>query len=645
MSDRNLLPPPVLFVDTDIDAEARRHPHRKLWKASTATTSASGVCPLYNALVDNKYRIREQILTLDLPHAFFWTAVDIEKPEGQNQVLLQTFRPQHDLGENMSPETANRMAKHQLEMCSRHKAQFDKFLSKDDDRWEFLSSTLHSTTASEPRGRRILLVAPRRIAPGAPITYDKNNEISSRIHYIARDLCSDRILCTTVRATEPAAIAAASASNKWSNVFSKPVAQYFIRQLVIATKLCHQCKIFQVVPGPKVAGTAKSSSSDSIASEILLFRQQGCYHLKLMLGDSAEILEEDATAPRRTELQNQDLNYIAQIYCNILIATDKLTLEDCRKFVQEQYDAGDAKSPTQSVPRFVKAQAILEMETALQQQLPTPVILPAKKDVSAVRDHIKDLVQDEFRSFQKRMLEESGADGGQPSSLAALDAIRLCQLPPMNAGESAEDNLDFLYAVKENTDSSIEMIALVAPREPLVVPADSQHMQVNKWSDMIVRFRLSEVPIMTSGSAASQQMSTQTQIEAWHMSGQTIDAWNNFKYALSSRLLKKSNEEIKRDMLINTEKLLDALKKAIQTPEEMTDDDINGLTAHIACMMAYTEAVKGGSNEKDSIRSTVGKFNKRFNAAWRCVVPIALRRCSYAWVRVCVLIVHFVVVC
>ena len=143
---------------------------------------------------------------------------------------------------------------------------------------------------------------------------------------------------------------------------------------------------------------------------------------------------------------------------------------------------------------------------------------------------------------------------------------------------------------------------------------------------MIVRFRLTKE--VGSGDAAESN-NTQTKVQARYISGQTIDTWNTFKYALNSKLLKKSSKEIKNDMLRNTKLLLEALDKAIETPEDMTDQDVNGLTAHIACMMAYTQAIEKlksssskGATEKDGIRNAVGTFHKSFDTAWRYVCPV-----------------------
>jgi hypothetical protein len=617
MADSTLLPDSVLFVDTNINAEAKRRPERKLWKCTDDTSS---VCPLYNALVDNKYRIREQVLTLDQPHAYFWNAVDIDMPEGRNQVLLQTFRPQHDLGDTLGKEAADKMARNQLETCAKHKAQFDKFASKDDDGWEFLASTLQFTNASERRGRRILLVAPRRSRPSEPITYDKNNEISSRIHYIARDLCMERILC---------------AGGLGGTPFSPKVAQYFINQLRKATTLCHKCKIFGVVPPPGLAAPSPSGAhADEIQSEILLFRQQGCYHLKLMLGSTAEIIEGDAdgACSREQFLKDQDEKFIEEFHRNVLGGSERadydyqLDVDTCCKqqpapavHVQPpQAGVGGVSGggggaaaeppPERSFVPFMKPRAILEMEKSLKHELPpTPTApLSAKKDMSAVRDHIKDLVREQFRACQKR--QEAGE-----IREAIREAISLHHLPQLPTTVEMRDEVDrCLYADHRISDTVLEMVVLVAPSEPATDP-----------SDMIVRFRLTQVAGARglggdADAGSPRQVNTQTHIEAYYMSGQTIDAWNSFKYALNSKLLKKSSKEIKRDMLVNTDKLLTALKKAIETPEEMEINDINGLTAHIACMMAYTQAVeKGDGDEKDDIRVAVGNFHKRFDTAWR----------------------------
>ena len=679
MAEGTLLPPSVLFVDTDIDAEAKRIPERKLWKfEGRQSSSSASICPLYNALVDNKYRIRDQVLTLDQPHAYFWNAVDIEMPEGRNQVLLQTFRPQHDLGAGLGREAAEKIVRNQLETCAKHKAQFDKFSNRNDDGWEFLASTLQSTNARDFRGRRILLVAPRKASTSGIVTYDKNNEISSRIHYIARDLCTERILRTDAHGST------GGEGSSRAHKFSAPVARYFINQLMKATKLCHKCKIFGVVPAPEELPTSsRAASSGSIASEILLFRQQGCYHLKLMLGDTAEIIEDGEDNLAKLErLKAQDLDRIADLYFNILDPDQHsdsgapLSREDCAMFAAHRYEHGTPHpreqqtigggGPGAAAPeQFMKPQAILEMEEALQHQLPAPVLLPAKKDISAVRDHIKDLVRDEFRSFQTQLQEQAQApaasatahtlptdeqaaaatpsspgDGTIPRRLQ--EAIRLCQLPTLPQSTDTRDMVDHcLCAIRENSNSTVEMIVLVAPREPMESSNPREH-NPNRWPDMVVRFRLTpdlseEAPVSAGGAAATSQhtdadeaaaglahqVSTQTQIEAWYMSGQTIDAWNSFKYALNSKLLKKSSEEIKRDMLVNTDKLLTALQKAIETPQSMTMDDINGLTAHIACMMAYTQAVqKGDGDEKDAIRQAVGDFHERFETAWRYVCGV-----------------------
>lgn len=276
----------------------------------------------------------------------------------------------------------------------------------------------------------------------------------------------------------------------------------------------------------------------------------------------------------------------------------------------------------------MKAKAILEMEEYLETtKEEASMVWQVPKDIKVVRAHIEELVRKEFSINQSKW----NGEGAKPHKVR--EAIRLSELPPLPVAQpiniaDAIKSTKFLCAVNEydvsephfqpQYDSNpCEIVALVAPNEP-IESSDLDHSHFNMWPDMIVRFRLTNdcVAGTGEGGAPALQASTRTNIEAMHMSGQTIDAWNVFTHNLKSKLVQKSSDEIKRDMLVNTADLLDSLKKAIENPELMTNDDVDGLSAHIACMMAYTQAVEKGDSEKDPIRNAVGDFHKLFNTAW-----------------------------
>ena len=56
---------------------------------------------------------------------------------------------------------------------------------------------------------------------------------------------------------------------------------------------------------------------------------------------------------------------------------------------------------------------------------------------------------------------------------------------------------------------------------------------------------------------------------------------------------------------------------AIETPDQLTDDRINSITAHLACMMAYLEEIKSSvsAEETDPIKTLVAGFHQNFSLA------------------------------